>query len=239
MKKVVVNKFDLTNNILILKRLLKEKAMGNSNKDPKVIAVAKGNGMGLGLNQYVDFLNQNENIDYIAVSTYEEVESLIDNELNTKNNIMLLSVINNEEELGFLINNDIILTTDSLENLEVINNLAKVIGKRVRVQVKIDVGLGRYGFLYNDLNGIIGLYRTFKDSNIDFFGIFSHIVNSENEKEAKKEFERFNSVLSFLKDNNIDVGLKHISASRPFILYSEMILDAVRLRINTYRKNTF
>ena len=224
MKKVVINSSDLKNNIEILKKLLEEKSMKNDIHNSKIIDVVKANGMGLDLVQFSHFLIEN-GINDLAVATFEEAKELIQNDVSC--NLLMLSPINDENELKYLIENNVILTIGSKENLKRAENICDKLDKDISAHIKIDVGLGRYGFIYNDFEKIKYVYDNSK--RVKLSGIYSHMVNSIVKEEAIKQFERFNNVLSFLKDNNYDVGVRHIAASRPFILYDDMVLDAVRL----------
>lgn len=224
MKKVIVNKEDLKCNIEVLSKLLDEKCKKIGQNNSKIIAVVKANGMGLDLTLYSKFLVEN-GISDLAVATFEEAKLLIDENISC--NLLMLSPINDESELEFLIENNVILTIGSKENLLRAEKICEKLNKVISAHIKIDVGLGRYGFMYNDFENIKYVYDNVK--KVKLSGIYSHLVNPVRKDKAMSQFEKFNNVLSFLKDNNYEVGLRHIAASRPFVLYDEMVLDAVRL----------
>ena len=224
MKKVVVNRDDLKNNVNVLRNILNEKVKKIGSKGSKIIPVVKGNGYGLGLIEYSKTLLECD-IDMLGIATFEEAEILVNEKLNAE--ILMLSPINDETELKFLIENDVIITIGSIENFKRAEKIAESLGKSVKAHTKIDVGLGRYGFIYNDYESIKYIYENAK--NIKFTGIYSHLVSAQDKKEAYKQFDRFKAVLSFLDDNKFDYGMRHISASKPFLVYDEMALDAVRL----------
>ena len=221
MKKVVVNKEELKNNVKILKEILDKKVEKIGSKGSKIIPVVKGNAYGLGLVEYSKICGR----DTLAIATFEEAEILINEKFDAE--ILMLSPINNEEELKKLIENNVTITIGSIENFKLAEKIAKSLEKKVKAHTKIDVGLGRYGFLYNDFDNIKYIYENAE--NVQFDGIYSHLVCAKNKKEAYKQFNRFKDVLSFLRNNNYDYGIRHIAASKPFILYDEMSLDAVRL----------
>ena len=224
MKKVKINKSDLINNINILKNILEEKVKKTNSAPAKMIPIVKANGYGLDLVKYSKVLVE-QGMDILAVATFEEAEILIKEKLDAK--ILMLSPINDIYELTVLIQNDVIITIGSIENFERAEKVADNLNKDVFAHTKIDVGLGRYGFLYNEFDNLKYIYENAK--RVKFSGIYSHMVESVKPKKAKEEFEKFSETLKFLKDNNFEAGLRHICASRPFILYDEYILDAVRL----------
>ena len=70
MKALVVEKENLKHNLKIITDLINK-----DEKKPKLIAVVKGNGYGLGLVEYTNFLIDN-GVDFFAVATVEEAVKL-------------------------------------------------------------------------------------------------------------------------------------------------------------------
>ena len=93
MKQLVVNKEDLKHNINRIKDYTKK----ISNDDNyTIIAVVKGNGYGLGLNEYSEVLVEN-GIKYLAVATFEEAIELRKKQKDV--NILMMSPLYNKQEL--------------------------------------------------------------------------------------------------------------------------------------------
>ena len=74
MKQLEIKKEDLTHNINKIKELVEERTQ-KENRPCKIIAVVKGNGYGMDLVKYVQFLIEN-GINFFAVSTVEEAIEL-------------------------------------------------------------------------------------------------------------------------------------------------------------------
>lgn len=218
MKQLVINKEDLKHNINKVKNFAKES---------RIIGIVKGNGYGLGLLEYSKFLVDN-GIEYLAVATLEEALNLSHEDICK--NILLLSVLNEKEELENAIKEGIIVTVGSKENAEAVNELAKK-GYNIKVHIKIDTGFGRYGFLYNDYENIVKSIKSLKENNVEVEGLFSHLSDAyqKNNKHTLNQFKRFQNVLEFIEKNNIDIKLKHICNSPAFLNYPEMHLTAVRI----------
>ncbi len=182
--------------------------------------------MDFGLVQYSKTLIEN-GIKILAVATVEEAIELRKSKIEA--DILMLSTVNNIEELKILIENNIIITIGSKKSAEFANEMAKK-GNNIRAHIKIDTGFGRYGFVYNDFRTIVETIERL-EKNIDIEGIFSHFSISyyKDNKWTKEQFNRFIKVLEVLKTNSIEIKLKHICNSPGFINYPEMHLNAARI----------
>lgn len=225
MKKLEINSEDLKYNIEQIKNHI-------GNKIVKIIAVVKANGMGLDLIKYSEFLIQN-GIEILAVANIEEAIQL--REAGIKNEILMMSPVSLKKELQLLVINDITITIGSFNELELAEEIGNELNKNINAHIKIDTGFGRYGFLYSEKDVIL---ETFKKANkVKIIGMFTHFSNAISKKDTDIQFNRFNEVVNYLEKNNYSVNLKHVCASTSFLKYPNMMLDAVRLRLNYSRKN--
>ncbi len=223
MKQLVVNKEDLKHNINRIKDYTKK----ISNDDNyTIIAVVKGNGYGLGLNEYSEVLVEN-GIKYLAVATFEEAIELRKKQKDV--NILMMSPLYNKQELEKTVKNNITIAIDSKENAEAVNELAHK-GYNIKVHLKIDTGFGRYGFIYDDYENILNTVQSLKP-NVEIEGIFTHCSDAyrKNNKHTLEQFKRFTDVIEKLEANNIKIKLKHICNSPAILNYPEMHLTAARI----------
>ena len=213
MKKLVINKAILTDNIEKIKTFT----------DSTIIATLKNNGYGLGLLEFPKILLEN-GIDFFAVATIEEALTLRSNGFT--NRIMLLHSTNRPEDIQKLIENNIIITIGSFDTLDAVINLAT---NKVDVQIKIDTGFGRFGFLPSEIEDLSDKLKATDKLNI--IGTFSHFSMSFNKSSTytHKQFNKFKKCIKALNKNGIDTGLSHICNSSVFIKYKDMHLDAVRV----------
>lgn len=221
MKALVVERKNLKHNLKIIKEIINK-----DEKKTRIIVVIKGNGYGLGLVEYAQFLIDN-GIDFLAVATTEEAIILRENGI-TKD-ILMMSSTTVERDIELLIQNKIILTVGSKEAGDVIEKIAKKLDKKIKVHLKIDTGFGRYGFIYNKKEEMVDIIKSWKNIQID--GVFSHfsIAFYGNGKESKEQFNRYMQCVDTLKNNNINTGMLHICNSSAFLRFNDMHLDAVRI----------
>lgn len=219
MKTLVVEKQNLKHNLKIIKDITEK------NKT-KIIAVIKGNGYGLGLVEYAEFLADN-GIEIFAVATVEEAIKLRKNGI--KQDILMMSSTAVKEDVETLVENDIIITIGSNEAVEVAEEVAKSKNKKIRAHLKIDTGFGRYGFIYTEKEKILESLK--KLENVKIEGAFTHfsIAFFGDGKETQEQFERFMSTVEYLKKNNVDTGMLHVCNSSAFLRFENMHLDAVRV----------
>ena len=220
MKRVVVNKSDLKNNV---RHLISE--MKEDNADRVVIGVVKDNGYGLGLVNFTRVLYEC-GINDVAVATMEEVEVLVKEAIGP--NILMLSPVNNKTELAFLISNGVEITVDTLYQFNLVKETAKMLNKAAKIHLKIDCGFGRYGFMYDDLDAI---EKCFKENifPIEIIGIYAHGITPIADDYANLQFDRFMSVIKYIEGKGYPVPLKHVCSSSAALKYKNMRLDAVRL----------
>lgn len=157
MKKLIISRKDLKNNLKIIRKKLNVAGEKDDFGNPlKMIAVVKGNGMGLGLVQYSKFLI-NHGINFLAVANLEE--ALMLRQAGIKEEILMLTPLSKEKEILKLIQNQIILTISSKKQIEVIEKIAQDQDYDVKAHVKIDTGFGRYGFLYMNKSAILESFK--------------------------------------------------------------------------------
>ena len=142
MSTLVIEKEDLKHNIEQVKKFVTKTGKDDKGNPVKIIAVVKGNGMGLGLVEYSKFL-VNNGIDFLAVANLEEALAL--RQAGIQEEILMLTPIAKEKEMERLIENEITLTISSKEQIEIAEKIAQSQEKDAKAHIKIDTGFCRYG----------------------------------------------------------------------------------------------
>lgn len=215
MKRYVVDVAALTHNI----KLLLQKAKGK-----KIWGVIKGNGYGLGVVAMAKVLADN-GIDRFAVTELAEVRAL--REAGFSQQVLMMESTCNAHEVRQLLELQAILTVGTPEDAAVINEQAGLSGVTAQAHVKIDTGMGRYGFLPEQIDTVRALYTGYP--NIDFTGIYTHFYDSADPAPTRIQFDKFMAVIRQLQETGIDTGMVHCCNSSAFLKYENMHCDAVRV----------
>lgn len=191
-------------------------------KRARLIAVVKENGYGMGLEREYDILKK-LNIDFFAVTNAEEAFAL--RRFGCTKDILLMSPSFDKEEARKLLQDDIIFMLGNMKQAMLLKELSEETGLTPRVHLAIETGMGRYGFLWNQLPDLSPLPAFLKIE-----GCYSHLNGkpSHYEKEAGWQLKRFLAATEALKKQGIDPGIRHICNSAATMSMGTLGLDAVR-----------
>lgn len=215
MKRYLVEKSALEHNI----HLIVEKAKGKT-----VWGVIKGDGYGLGIVPMARLLAAH-GIDHFAVTDVTEVRALRDDGFD--NPILMMEGTCNPEEVNELLDLGAILSIGTVEDAAVVNAQASARSAIAEAHLKIDTGMGRYGFLPEQMELIHSLYAN--HPNIAFSGIYTHFYSSSEPVPTQTQFDRFQKVVNELQASGIETGMVHCCNSSAFLKYEHMHCDAVRV----------
>ncbi len=224
----VIEKDKLIKNI----NIVKEKA------GVPVIGVVKGNGYGFGICEMAKILKENGIKTFAITEVYDipSLKSVLDDE-----DILMLRSATDEDEAKIIANTHCIATIGSTKACEVMNNVSKKLGVKTRCHLKIDTGLGRYGFLPSEVDKMIECY---KSENLEFCGAYTHFSHAFCDiNRTKQEFDLFMDIINQLKKAGINPGCLHAANSPALFNFTNVSLDAVRIgsaftgRVNTFKPN--
>ena len=194
-------------------------------KSSKIFPVIKANAYGHGYTKIAKILSQ-ESIDTICVATFDEIVEILKEDLNL--NILHLGRIILEESI---INNRVIFTINSLDDIENINKVCSKINKKMRCHVKVDTGMNRMGCKMNEFNEILELAHRSDFINVE--AVYSHLACSENKysESNKKQILSFNYVRDLTKKYKLKY---HLLNSGGILNYPNSAFDYIRVGICIY-----
>ena len=192
----------------------------------EVIAVLKGNGYGLGLIQMAAACRE-AGITRFAVTEIDDVRALREAGFQDAW-ILMLRPTADSDEVHRLLDLGAVLTVSSQDDAAVLNGIAAQRGQKAEAHIKIDTGMGRYGFLPNEIDKILSVY-SYMDS-IAVTGIYTHLHSAFcNKKQTLQQAESFREVLSAITAAGYNPGLTHISNSAALLRFPELTMGAVRV----------
>ncbi|RZB34464.1 MAG: alanine racemase [Desulfobacteraceae bacterium Eth-SRB1] len=146
-----------------------------------------------------------------------------------------------------LVEFDLTQTVYSYRNAEALSVAAGTTGKKIKVHIKVDTGMGRLGLLpdrfrslapdhgvdgsaVSEVEAIAGL------QHLELKGIFTHFAAADitDRSYAEYQFEMFMDFLSRLNLAGVEIPVKHAANSAAIINMPETHLDMVRAGISIY-----
>lgn len=216
MKAYIVNKAALEHNLGIL-----QKKAG----DTVIWAVVKGDGYGLGCVALAQVLSQH-GIGYFALTQPEEALKLRQAGFDQAE-LLMMSCTSCRQTIEMLLQQNVILTVGTIEEAKIIDEIALQNNLAARVHLKVDTGMGRFGFLPSQSEQILQVYQQFP--NVQVAGIYTHFYDSSLEKPTNAQYQQFCQVVEAIRSQNVDPGMVHCCNSSAFWKYPHMHCDAVRI----------
>ncbi len=189
----------------------------------RMIAVIKENGYGIGLENLYRIL-YSSGIDFFAVGAAWEAMKL--RQLGFEGEILLLTPEYSPEICRQLMQEHVLFMLGNPCQAEVLQKACQGTTLCPRVHLKIDTGLGRYGFSWKSLSGAI--YCTV---NMEVEGVYTHFSSTGKDFRStiRLQKERFDSALQELAKHHIPLRFLHASASRTLAELGDLGYDGVRV----------
>jgi len=175
----------------------------------RVIGVVKSNGYGHGAVKVSKVLVE-EGIDALCVENIEEGIELRDAEISIPILVLFPFL---KEELDLILNFELTPTIFKEETAEILSKKALERGKRVRIHINVDTGMGRAGVPYK--GAVKFVEKVNKFPGIEIEGIYTHFSSADEKggKYSSLQISRFQEVLESLRKKGINPPLRHIANS--------------------------
>ncbi len=205
-----------------------------TDKNALITAVVKADAYGHGAEEVSRVLLKN-GADRLAVACIAEARHLRRCGFTVPILILGASEATDAEEI---VKNDVTAAVFSYDVAKAISDAALKMKKTAKIHIKVDTGMSRIGVIAgeNEDAAIAEIKEIAKLSGIEIEGVFSHFSTSD-EKETdytKKQLDIFLKFCERLKNEGVDIPIRHIANSAAIMMYPEAHLDMVRAGIVLY-----
>lgn len=200
-------------------------------KPAKLMAIIKTDAYGHGAVRSAKALDE-IGVYAFGVATPGEALELRRSEI--KNPILILGYVF-EEYFDRMIENDIDLALFDLNTAKLLNSHAEKLGKKARVHIKADTGMGRIGFQPCDESAEI-IKEIAALNNIEIDGMFTHFAcaDSKDKASVNRQIERFTNFVAKVKSEGVSLPIVHCYNSASIVDFDKPLFDMVRCGIITY-----
>lgn len=216
MPRYVVEKEKLENNISLVQKRA-DKAL--------IWGVVKGDGYGLGVVPMAKLLAAG-GIDHFAVTDLREARALREAGFR-ENPILMIRGTADEKEVDELLDLNVILSVGSYEDAVCINNLAQKRSTVAEVHLKLDTGMGRYGFRPDEMEKVFSIYGCMQALAIS--GVYTHFHSAMDKKATMRQYDLFRNMLTRIHEAGYETGMVHCCNSTAAWRYPNLRCDAVRV----------
>lgn len=200
-------------------------------KPAKLMAIIKTDAYGHGAVRSAKALDE---IGVYAFGVATPGEALELRRAEIKNPILILGYVF-EEYFDRMIENDIDLALFDLNTAKLLNSHAEKLGKKARVHIKADTGMGRIGFQPCDESAKI-IKEIAALNNIEIDGMFTHFAcaDSKDKASVNRQIERFTNFVAKVKSEGVSLPIVHCYNSASIVDFDKPLFDMVRCGIITY-----
>ena len=197
-------------------------------------SVVKGNAYGHSIEKFVEIALA-ENVKHFSVFDSQEARR-VKAVVGDKATVMIMGWLSNEEDLSWIIQNDIEFFVFEKHRLTAALNAAKKIGKKAVVHIEVETGMNRTGFNSSELKWVQDFLNK-NSSFIEFKGLCTHFAGAEsiaNYFRIKKQIDRYDEIYKQFCDKDLKPKQRHAACSAAAMMYPETQMDMVRIGIMQY-----
>ncbi len=190
----------------------------------RLMAVVKANAYGHGASGTASIL-ESQGVDFFAVTYLQEALKLRKKGLRSE--IMLLSPVNEEEQVKQAAQQRITLTVASGYDAQLIDRVSKEDGLSLKVHLKMETGLGRFGMEFSE--ALATCQSLSQNPLVQMDGIYTHMANALSARSCQEQFSLFVKTIEQLQAHGYRFSCQHCANSAVLALYPHMQMNAVRV----------
>lgn len=199
----------------------------------EMIGVIKADAYGHGAVKVAEILRQN-GCKTFAIATLHEAVTL--REAGATERIIVLG-LTPDMYFDTVLDYDITPVVCDSDNAQCLNECAKAKGKTVEILIAVDTGMGRIGYLADDLDFAINDVKKINElSNVKILGMFSHMATADafDKTFSHGQEDKYNKFYEALKANGIEMPFKTLANSASIMEIPSVYFDACRPGIILY-----
>ncbi|MCR4617155.1 MAG: alanine racemase [Lachnospiraceae bacterium] len=199
----------------------------------KMLGVIKTNAYGHGSVQIGRVLEKLDYVEGYAVASAEEAMEL--RNAGLKKTILVLGYTF-PYSFEDLVKNDISPAVFRKDSLDGLCEAAKKVGKKIKVHVKVDTGMGRIG-IFPDDTGLEFVRDVLSRKELELTGIFTHFAKADefDKTSVNKQISVFKAFTERIeKELGYRVPIRHCSNSAGILELKDANMDMVRAGITMY-----
>jgi len=195
-----------------------------------IMAMVKAFSYGTGSFEIANVL-AHHGVDYLTVAYIDEGITLRQKGINIPIMVMNPAIGELQDMATYNLEPEVYNVND----LHLIDHFTRETKKSLNIHLKIESGMHRLGFEYNELDEIVKVVSG--NSNIVVKSVFSHLVSSDNDKMDDFTNIQVSSYIAFcdhLEKNGIRDFKRHLLNSDGILRFPDYQFDMVRLGIGIY-----
>lgn len=116
----------------------------------------------------------------------------------------------------------------NLESLQGYESEASGAGTVLPIHLKIDTGMSRFGFPWDDSDWIESVRESTAGGAVRVESTLTHFHSADDEDATREQWDRFRRVIESLHEAGVDPGLTHATSTASVARYPECRADMVR-----------
>jgi alanine racemase len=136
--------------------------------------------------------------------------------------------------LALSLAHDLEITITSGDQLAYLKKISRKRSKKIGIHLKIDTGMNRVGFSFEEFTQILPLIRD--DQRFHLSGIYSHLATADEKDQTYLDLQlaRFKEIAAYTRSDGIENILFHLANSAAIMTKPDAFFDMVRAGIMIY-----